>query len=707
MRKRNWFDRSRLGKGVVSAWAAMFLAASTSVWAVDAQADAAAANSDAAIKEIIVTAQYVSQPVQTVPISITAIPSAELQAKGADDLQDYAESVPGLSFADRGPNRDALVIRGISPITGDSAVGLYLDEIPVGNVGYSLPDFRLFDVNRIEILRGPQGTLYGQDSLGGTIRIFTNKPNLENFGAKGEVIGSSTQDGGFNGDANALVNVPLVSGVLGVRLTGLARDDSGWVDNLYNGAKHLNFDHTDGARGAVRYQPTDRLEIQAIVNYQRDHVGLLNEQDPGFGRYRVYRLTDQPENQYNQQFTGIVKYRTNVGTVEEVAGLNNEHDNRGLDSGAYAGIPGYTLLYYNSAQNYSSETRFVSKLRGPLNFVVGAYYQGLERNALLTLVNGGTLFGLPGDYANLAWWKNWEYAIFGQGYYKITDKLTLTVGLRKFWERVDTPGETMIGSIVASRSFGTGNFQSVTPKFDLAYQQTPNLLLYASAGKGYRAGGVNPIPHPGQPDFSPTYKPDWAWSYELGEKSEWFDHRLQVNASIYYIKWSDLQINGIPTDPTLGYTTNAGSAHSQGFELETVTRISKGLDLEFGTGYTEARLDQPAQGAPAGATLPLVPKWGLDAAVQYERPLVAAWTGFTRIDWAYKSSMNEDLPADAIGTIPNYELVNLRFGLKRSKVQLYLFVDNLTNNLGMTSAGGTGQYISRPRTVGVDLRAKL
>jgi outer membrane receptor protein involved in Fe transport len=158
------------------------------------------------LEEITVTAQFRSESVQDVPLSVTALDTAALEARGADQFADYARSVPGMSFANRGANRTQIIIRGVSPITGEAAVGLYLDGIGQSNA-FNNPDYRLFDVGRIEILRGPQGTLYGEGSLGGTIKILTNPPDPSGFASKLEVTGSDTSNGGFNSAVNGMVNI--------------------------------------------------------------------------------------------------------------------------------------------------------------------------------------------------------------------------------------------------------------------------------------------------------------------------------------------------------------------------------------------------------------------------------------------------------------------------------------------------------------------
>ncbi len=194
------------------------------------------------------------------------------------------------------------------------------------------------------------------------------------------------------------------------------------------------------------------------------------------------------------QYALKASYRFDFGTLEEIAGYNNERDHRGIDSNSYVGVPGLDLLYDADSKTYTNETRFVSSLDGPLNFVVGAYYKDLDRATSLDLVGGGALFGLSGDYFNSAHFKIQEYAIYGEAYYNITDALKATVGLRQFWERVETPGLTTVGGTVLSQTDGTGNFDSNTPKFGLSYQLDPDILLFTNVAEGYRAGGVNPIP---------------------------------------------------------------------------------------------------------------------------------------------------------------------------------------------------------------------
>jgi outer membrane receptor protein involved in Fe transport len=221
--------------------------------------------------------------------------------------------------------------------------------------------------------------------------------------------------------------------------------------------------------------------------------------------------------------------------------------------------------------------------------------------------------------------------------------------------------------------------------------------VFANIAEGYRPGGVNPIPNP-SPFYVKTFQPDRAWSYELGVKSETADHRLRANATIYYIDWRNLQILGEPADPTLGFTTNAGRAHSQGFEAEFAALPIQGLEFDLGVGYADPRIDTPAEGAPPGTVLPGVSRFNMAASAQYEWPLNDKWRGVARAD-AWMHSHTDSAP-QAAG-------LNLRLGAENDRWALYGFIRNATNNLQITVTGAEGQFIGQPRTYGVDLRRRF
>jgi outer membrane receptor protein involved in Fe transport len=669
-----------------------------------------------ALEEIVVTAQFRREPIQDVPLSITALDTATIEARGIDEFADYARSVPGLSFASRGANRSEIVIRGISPVTGESAVGLYLDGVGQSN-SFNNPDYRLFDVERIEVLRGPQGTLYGEGSLGGTIKIITNRPDVEAFATNLEATGSDTSGGGFNSAVNGLVNLPLAGGRAGVRVTGLYREESGWIDNRADGSDDVNDVETYGGRVAFRLTPGEDLDLQAIVNYQRDEVGNLDVRTalppeafglppgtPPFGEHEVYAPLDNHEDQRNVQYTLLGERRFARGSLEGVIGYNDEKDQRAIDSITAGLPPGLPLLFDSHSKTAVAELRYLSALGGAWDFVAGAFYRDRSRDNELVLVDGGALFGLDGDFVNVARFETETAALFGETYYRV-GRLTGTLGLRAFREEVRTPARSTIGELVLDESSPSETFDAVTGKVGLSFAATDDVLAYLNVAQGYRSGGNNPLPS-ADPNYVAAYDPDEAWSYELGLKSQWLDHRVTANAAVYYIDWQDLQILGVPTNPALGFTTNAGAAHSTGVELELSARATEHLSLDFSIAYTEAELDEPAQGAPAGTPLANVPDWSVNGALEYRRPAFAGFDGFARVDWSFKSSTHSSVPPAPESAVPSYDTGNLRFGLDGERYSAFVFVNNLTDDPGVTFAGTSGQYMSRPRTVGLTFRAR-
>jgi iron complex outermembrane receptor protein len=685
--------------------------------------DAKPANDSSMLEEVVVTAQFREQRLQDVPLSITAFSNADLEKRGADQFADYARSVPGLTFANRGANRSEIVIRGMSRLTGESTVGLYLDGVPQSNA-FNNPDFRLFDVDRVEVLRGPQGTLYGEGSLGGTIKIFTTKPDPSGFEAKLQGTVSATKDGDPSHALNAMVNLPLAEDKAALRLSAYLRHDGGYVDNRFDGEENINTTDDYGFRAALRLQPTENVDLQFIVNHQHDEVDNLDVRTiappelfglpPGsrpFDRYEIFLPLPLSEEQDNTQFTALADFKLGFGKIESMVGYNVVDDNRKIDSTTAGLPPGFETLFTSDGKIFVTEHRFISEFDGPFNFVAGIFYRDRDRANVLTLPGVGPIFfGLPGDYVNKADFSTKTSAVFVEGYY-VAGGWTATAGVRYFSEKVATPGSTLVGDVVLDESDTSETFRKATPKFGLSYKASEDLMFFGNIAQGFRSGGTNPF-FSADPNYVRAYKPDLAWSYELGVKSQWLDRRLTANATAFYIDWTDLQIMGVPENPALGFTTNAGRASSRGFELELKARPTNHLDLSFGVGYVDAHLDEPAQGAAAGDPLPGVPKWNVSASAEYTWPVFADYNGTVRVDYTHRSETDSDVVPDVefgirVTHVPSSENVNLRLGLENDKYGGYLFVNNLTDDIGITVAAGSGQYISRPRTFGLTLRAKF
>lgn len=656
-------------------------------------------------EEIVVTAQYRAQRIQDVPLSVTAFGAEELEERGVDDFVDYARSVPGLSFNNRGPNRSNIVMRGLSPLTGEASVGLYLDGIGQSNASNN-PDFRMFDVDRVEVLRGPQGTLYGEGSIGGTIKIITTAPELDDFGVRAEATGSNTEEGDFNSGINALINIPIDPGVAALRISAYSRDEAGWIDNTADGAEDINDFTSDGVRVAFRLHPTDALDIQLIGNYQDDFVGNLDVRTVGLGPYETFAPLDNYESQSNTQYTALINYDLDAGALEAVFGYNLVDDFRMIDSTSVFGSPGIPISFASDSDSTSAEVRYISDYQGAFNFVVGAYWRDRFRDNVINVLD----FGGPGvDYVIQAGFGTETTALYGEGYLTFGD-WTATAGARFFREIVATPSNATFGGVDANDPTADLNpeetFEAVTPKLGLSYQLSDDIMFFANAAEGFRSGGSNPIPS-ADPAYTPAFDPDRAWSYELGVKSQFLDRRITLNGTIYHIDWEDMQILGVPSNPALGFTTNAGAAHSEGVDVEFIWRPTANLDVSLGGAWVEAELDEPAQGAPAGARLPYVPEQTFNAAISYRVPLFADFEGVARADWAHIGEATSDVVAGPGSEIPAYDIGNIRLGIENERYSATLFINNVGNEIGVTTALTSGEYISRPRTIGLTLGARF
>lgn len=680
--------------------------------------DSDAAEAEATEDRVLVTALHREQDLQDVAVAVTSFDSDRLRDMGADGFIDYARMVPGLSFASRGTNRAKIVIRGLSPLTGVAPVGIYLDGVG-SRFAFNNPDFALFDVERVEILRGPQGTLYGEGALGGAINIITNKPDPSAFSGAFDGTYGSIDSGGAVRHANAMINVPLVENQVALRATAFNRDTDGFLDNIFLGIDDVNSTTMKGGRVALRALVTDNFSAEAIVNYQRTELGGLNVRTvgdpaalglpfPAFDRFDVARTVQEREDEKNTQATLLLNYQMGNGFLESITGYNTVDDVRVIDAAFFFGAVaiGLPTGLSNQTDTFTQEVRFVSELGGRAEFIAGAYYRDRERDAVLLVDGGAALFGIPGDFLNVLSERIETSALFGEVYYQMAPRLEATFGLRLNRDQVRAVALNTVGPIVASESDGKDTFTTVSPKFSLAYDLSDEAMLYGTVGRGFRSGGINGQFSP-DPAFQPSFKSDSAWSYEVGIKSQWLDRRLTVNATAFYTDWQDLQILGLPDNPALGWTTNAGRAHTAGLELEALFTPVTGLDLGFSGAYTEAELDDPAQGAPAGSRLTDVPKWSFSASAQYRRPLFADVMGFARLDWQYKSSTNSNLLGLPQTEVPAYHFSNARVGAEWSNWAAYLFVNNLGNDLGISWVASSGQYVAQPRTVGLTLRASF
>jgi iron complex outermembrane receptor protein len=723
------------------------------------------------LQEIVVTAEKRESTVQKTPISMTVFSGADLQAQGISDLVSVAQEVPGVSFKTSGPGQTELEMRGLTSTGGESpTVGFYLDETALtppamAQNGKVVIDPNLYDLNRIEILRGPQGTLYGSGSMGGTIKLVTNQPDTKNFSANLEGIGSGTFGGGFNHSENGMMNIPIVQDLAALRLVVTDKYVEGWIDRdvvspfpletnnsttrgnvaagpITTSYRESNTETLRGGRATLLVTPTDRLNITGSVMYQRIDQDAPNTIDVPPGNEAHYQPFDvaEPFNDTFNLYSLTVKYNFDAFQVVSATSDWNRTQFQTQDiseamqdyiggffgppanfpfSTADGGLGAGSISEDDYSRQFSEELRVASTGDSALQWLVGGYYSRFWATShVYSFYDGFTaLFGtdnLADNHRRLALD---QYALFGESSYQLPDHLKATVGLRYFTYHGDSA--TSVSGVSANGTsatlFGRAQNSGVTPKFNLAYVPTDDLTVYGTVSKGFRPGGPNsPIPSP-CPVAPGQFGPDSVWSYELGEKAKLINSRVSINGDVYYEDWSNIQQQVAPACG-FKFTANAGKAKVYGAELEVAVILVPGLVLSQNAGYTHATNSTtlPSAGVVAGERLLDVPEVTATTSLSYKHPLTNSLNLVARATNSYVDSMQDITYAR--NTLPSYDLVGARVGVEADRWTATLFIDNATNKVALLSdTGALSANISilnrvttnQPRTIGADLNFKF
>ncbi len=685
------------------------------------------------IEEIVVTAtKRGEETAQSVPLSITALSARGLKESGATELSEWSHSVPGLVFQDQGPGDKRYIIRGVQSI-GAPTVGVYLDNAVISGSngeddgGGKNIDIRLFDIDRIEVLRGPQGTLYGAGSLSGTIRLVTKQPKLGQFEGNAGAELSTTEKGGRNYSVNGTINLPLVDGKLAMRAVGWRVDDSGFIDNIRLGLRDINTEKTNGGRASLTWAVTDRLKVTGSVLYQEQNIGGKSFFFPTDGDLKNSEFTQGP--------------RTDRATISQLE-VNYQFDKFNLDvSSAYfkrfvdfkfdstpiliffgvPDLPAVTLQPEDSSI-FTNEARLSSKLDGPFQFVAGTLYQKLKRSFVSSVVtvdaNGLATQTDPNIFGRTSSKKVEQYAVFGEGTYQVTPKLSMIVGLRWFKSTEDANSQNtfpFFGGPPELPRVSHSSETKVTPKVSVSYQINSDALVYALAAQGFRQGGTNDAGFGAIIQVPEGFKSDSLWNYEVGLKSSWLERHLIFNLTAYAIRWTDIQT--LNRTPGLGfpYIGNAGKASSDGLEAELTARPISGLELQGSISVQNARLteDQPLAATDndagrAGDRIPNTPKFTASGATQYTHALTSSIDGVVRAQVSYVGSSQtyfSDRSAFYQRLAP-YALNDFRLGLQAERWNATVFVKNAfdrraeVDKLYQTDSP-LSVFTARPRTIGV------
>lgn len=663
----------------------------------------------AGVPEIVVTAQKREQRLTSVPMSIGVLSGDMIAEQRITNLLDISRAVPGMVVSDAGPGHRRLNLRGVGNTFGaQPLVGLYLDETSVAGFNDSVINLQTYDLERVEVLRGPQGTLYGEGSTSGTVRFITSKPQLEGYSLDANLKGFVPEDGAAGADLTAAVNIPLVKDELGLRVSGRYLEDGGWMDQPALGLENINDQSLVDLRFQLRWQIADNFTADAMAIIHRNNAGASNRGEDVNGdftqafldpttpsakdHFDIYNLT------LNYDF-GPVSLISATSYVDVQKRLRNDGNTIPL-----LAPPAPLFQFLNREQDsdgatFSQEIRATSNTDGPLQYTLGVYYRDSQLDRYSASLFGLTLpaasfFESTADNGSKSW------AVFGDVSYALTSRLEIGGGLRYFADdRKNFNG--------ASES--EAEFETVNPRVYVSFDLTDTATIYGNVAKGFRSGGFN---RPGQP----AYDPETLWSYEVGAKADLFDRRLHVEATAFYSDYSNIQVVGV-TGTSLGQsvTSNLGEAWVKG--LEGTASFYAGNGLEFGTtaAVYETRVTLLNVGSAShqvGDELDDVPEYSLSAWADYSFAMGRDLIGTLQASYGRKGVSyyrNRSVGPFFVSASDVTDLLDLSFEVDRGQWSLQFFVDNALNERGQIDPFGIegGAARPQPRTFGVGLGLSL
>ncbi len=727
-----------------------------------AQTASDAQDESGTLQEIIVTAQKRRENVQEVPISISVLKGADLESMHATNLMDYAAYMPGVVVTPNGsPGQETITLRGLAQLSSATSVGIYLDDTPVGTSSTGADasslaiDMMPYDVERVEVLKGPQGTLYGANSLGGLVKYVTISPDLRDFKARLGTEALNVQGGDGTGyGARGAVNVPLVADTLALRGSFYSEYTPGYIKNPITGNTGENALRQQGGRLASLWQPSDNISVklQAIVqtvksnnpsDVRRTLIYVPAPYYPSFSPGKpvatgvIADLTNphalnEPLDRDFRYYSATLNWQLGFAELTSASSYQIEHDHIVTDYSPEFGplidsllstpdqpIAGSLSSYINDlhTKRWTEELRLASRSGGRLEWLVGTYYDD-ERigNGQYVTALDANQSPIPGLDLGTASIPNSyrEYAAFGNLTYKITEAFDVSAGIR--WARNKQAFDQISGGLL----FGDSNAPGASGEHVTTYAISPrfhvnrNTMVYARVATGYRPGEPNGI-IPGVPNIPPEVNADHTVNYETGLKTEFLDHRALIDMAIYRIDWRDIQLPD--TGPTgVGFTINGGTARTEGVEFSGSYAVLRNWQISANGAYTDAKLTQNVQGDEhwlKGATLPQAPHWTASLMSNYVTPVTAKWNArfgagyrFMGARWMNVEGQGSSRRANS-SVLDAYSVVDLNADIFDDHWRFSLYVKNAANARTYVRDSFTfaPAYIlsgvSQPRTIGV------
>ncbi|HEY0941299.1 MAG TPA: TonB-dependent receptor [Steroidobacter sp.] len=736
---------------------AVTLAATAAVTVANAQ--------ELVVEELIVTATKRETTMKDIPAAIGAVSGDAIRESQAFSLENFSRLDPSIQVNNRGVGDNQIIVRGISS-SGKPTVGLYFDEAVITGLGLdggsdNQPNIQLHDMERVEILKGPQGTLFGAGSMSGTVRFITNKPDLSkaSFAFTGAAAGVKDGNELFQGEAVA--NVPLIQDKLGARAVVWGDTGGGYIDQNRDSRRFedVNDQTVWGGRLSLTSHVTDAFKVTVMGLYQESEADGSQYFEFGQPEYQNVSPTQEPFEDEIKLFSVIADYDAGFGIFTGTASYMDRQLFFSRDSTPTADRfnLGVDLAYHQAQDisNLSSELRFASSFEGPLQFVTGVFYAEQESESQNAALVADSVTGLaPCNFHydcvaagfardDVNSWTSLvtidQFAAFGELEYKLTEQLTAMVGLRYYEADIGQRNITHQGLrhpvVMPVQTADILSLDVVTTQdelsynFALAYAVTNDTTLYARVASGFRPGGANNSDAAAEQRITvpDAYDSDTLWSYEVGAKSYFFNRAMYTELAIYRIDWTDQQISLTDPGGTFVYIGNAGKSYVNGFELTVNAQPTNRLSLSLGATYTDSRLseDMPVPPPPTdpdedpmpygfdGDRIPYTPKWSFAGQAQYELPLSASLTGYANTNFNYRgaSYTNFNSTFDDYQEAGDYFLVGLRLGVHWEAWDTSLFVDNVTDEvpeIGLRVTGdGYRVYTTRPRTIGVRVSTRF
>ncbi len=640
-----------------------------------------------ALEEIVVTSRRRAENLQDIPDTITAFSARAIEGAGIENVTDFLALTPNFEIRnDQQPGVFTMTVRGVSQVrNGEPPVAFVVDGVTLPSSNAFTQD--LFDIERIEVLKGPQGALYGRNSIGGAINIVTKQPTNE---LEGFVKGRAGKGNDYK--ISGGISGPFVKDKVLARIAGYYHNSRGLLDNMTLN-KDADWEESGGLRGKILIYPSDNVSIDLRASY--------NKLDAGSAYYvnTESAFANNATNIIQSDVAGIahtkswdisakVDWETSIGTLTSVTSYNDVYESNYQDID-WTPVSFLEGILVDDVQGFTQEVRLTSPSDQNIRWFVGAFYQNIDKYRLtdasvnLNFVlngNGDPSLKMLAPAAFAPQEQDYKtYSLFGQLNYDITSALELTLALR--WDRDER--DDFQENAAPGGLFNSASFEELQPKASLAWRISDDLLTYATYARGYRPGGFNP-PN----TIQNAYQPEALDSYEAGIKSSFFQKRLRLNAAGFYIDYSNQQYFLLEVTPAGGLVqllANGKSSESYGFELELAASPASGLDISAALGYTDGKVKEFGNFAtfPGGTDrfngnkLPNTSRYSLNLAAQYNIPVTSNFDLVSRID--YRRMGKTYWALDNIDTQGSYDIVDVRAGLESDAWRITAYARNLFN----------------------------